>query len=179
MAIVRLNWGCGQSPAAGWLNSDKDDAPGVDLVCDIRRGLPLANGSVDYISSMHALPELPYPDLEDALWELRRVLKPEGLLRLGLPDLDKAICAYQAGDSAYFLIPDDVCRSLGGKFITQMVWFGRSRTLFTADFTGELLCKAGFRQVWNCDYHQTSGRDPEIVLLDNRPAESFFMEALK
>lgn len=179
MAIVRLNWGCGLSPAPGWINSDIAAAPGIELVCDICKGLPLASDSVDYISSMHALPELAYPDLEDALWELRRVLKPEGTLRLGLPDLDKAILAYERGDAGYFLIPDDVCRSLGGKLITQMVWYGRSRTLFTCDFADELLRKAGFRQVQQRQFRQTASLHPEIVELDNRPDESFFVEAVK
>lgn len=179
MAIVRLNWGCGLAPAPGWINSDKEPAPGIELACDVCGGLPLASDSVDYISSMHVLPELAYPDLEDALWELRRVLKAEGTLRLGLPDLDKAILAYQRGDAGYFLIPDDVCRSIGGKLITQMIWYGRSRTLFTYDFAEEVLRKAGFRQVQRCAYRQTASRHPEIVELDNRPGESFFVEADK
>ena len=39
--VKRLNWGCGAHVAPGWINSDVKDEPGVDLVADIRQGLPL------------------------------------------------------------------------------------------------------------------------------------------
>jgi len=41
----RLNWGCGPEPIPGWINSDRLDARGVDLCCDIRDGLPLADAT--------------------------------------------------------------------------------------------------------------------------------------
>ena len=40
-AAVRLNWGCGPQPAAGWLNSDKTPGKGIQLCCNIRDGLPV------------------------------------------------------------------------------------------------------------------------------------------
>ena len=89
-AVRRLNWGCGTHPEPGWINSDRKTAPGIDISCDIRQGLPIADASLDYIVSIHALQELPYPDLVPALSELHRVLRPGGVVRLGLPDLDKA-----------------------------------------------------------------------------------------
>jgi hypothetical protein len=51
--------------------------------------------------------------------------------------------------------------------------------LFTADFIEELLRKAGFREVVQCRYHETSSRFAEIIQLDNREAESLFVEATK
>lgn len=177
--IKRLNWGCGLGPEPGWLNSDRKDGPGIDLSCDIRAGLPLDSGSIDYAVSIHALPEVPYPDLVPVLEELRRVIKPGGALRLALPDLNKAIQAYQSGDRDYFLIPDEDMQSLGGKLILQLIWYGYSRTLFTADFIEEILLRAGFREVHHCGYRQTESPYPEIVELDNRERESLFVEATK
>jgi len=177
--VRRLNWGCGEYPEPGWLNSDIKDVPGIDIVADVRTGLPLASDSIDYITSIHALPELPYPDLVPALTELRRVLKPGGVLRLALPDLDRGIAAYQRGDSGYFHVPDDDARSLGGKFITQMIWYGYSRSLFVHDFVEELLERAGFSRVEHCAYKQTASPWPEIVELDNRERESLFVEGVK
>jgi len=174
-----MNWGCGTVTRPGWINSDCVAGPGVDLPCDIRGGLPLDDNSLDYITSIHALPEIPYPDLEDVLWELRRVLRLGGVLRLGLPDMDRAIDAYLRKDPDYFLIPDEVTRSPGGKMIVQLIWFGRSRTMFTYDFTEELLRKSGFREVRRCAFGQTQSPFPEIVELDNRPGESLFVEAVK
>jgi SAM-dependent methyltransferase len=82
--IKRLNWGCGASGEPGWINSDQKAGPGIDISCDIRNGLPLESDSIDYIVSVHALHEVPYPDLVSVLQELHRVLKPKGVLRLSL-----------------------------------------------------------------------------------------------
>jgi predicted SAM-dependent methyltransferase len=177
--IRRLNWGCGEEPEPGWINSDIKDMPGIDIVADIRDGLPLQTSSIDYVVSIHALPEIPYDTLETALRELWRVLKPGGVLRLALPDLDKAIQAYLAGDSGYFLVPDEDARTIGGKLIVQMTWYGWSRSLFTHEFIEELCIRAGFSRVDTCSYMQTASEYPEIVELDSREKESLYVEAVK
>ena len=89
--VLRLNWGCGDAGEPGWINSDLKDGPGIDISADIRDGLPLASDSLDYIVSIHALPMIPYPDLVPVLVELRRMLKPGGVMRLGLPELENEI----------------------------------------------------------------------------------------
>src|SRR5919106_4217183 len=124
--VRRLNWGCGEWAQPGWLNSDIKGGPGVDIVADVRSGLPLENDSIDYIVSIHALPEVPYQELVPVLGELRRVLKPGGVLRLALPDLERGIEAYRRGDRDYFHVPDEDARSIGAKFVTQMTWYGYS-----------------------------------------------------
>jgi SAM-dependent methyltransferase len=177
--IRRLNWGCGDHPEPGWINSDVKDLPGIQISCDIRGGLPLESSSIDYIVSIHALPEVPYPDLGAVLGELHRVLKPGGVLRLGLPDLERGIRAFIANDRDYFLIPDEDAKTIGGKLVTQLVWYGWSRTVFTQDFTEELLQRAGFGDVKPCEYRETKSRFPEIVELDSRERESLFVEAIK
>jgi predicted SAM-dependent methyltransferase len=177
--VRRLNWGCGEWAEPGWLNSDVKDGPGIDIVADVRAGLPLETDSIDYVASIHALPEVPYPELVPVLAELRRVLKPGGVLRLALPDLERGIAAYQRGDADYFHVPDEDARSVGAKFVTQMIWYGYSRSLFVYDFIEELLEEAGFAQVSRCDYRQTASPWPDIVTLDNRERESLFVEAVK
>lgn len=177
--MARMNWGCGNDVRAGWLNADIKDLPGIDLVGDIRDGLALADDSLDYVVSVHALPMVSYPDLVPALQELRRVLKPGGVLRLVLPDVDKGIEAYRRGDRSHFLVPDEDVTSLGGKFVVHMLWYGYSVTLFTADFAEELLRRAGFSDVRHCAYEQSGTGLDGIVELDNREHESLFVEATK
>jgi predicted SAM-dependent methyltransferase len=177
--IRRLHWGCGSWCPPGWINSDRKEGPGIDISCDIRDGLPLDTGSIDYVVSIHALPEVPYPDLAPVLKELRRVLKPDGVLRLGLPDLDRTIQAYLRGNRSYFAIPDEEAVSLGAKFVVHLVWYGYTRTFFTHDFVAELLLKAGFGGVERCAYGETHSPYSGIVELDNREEESLFVEAIK
>jgi SAM-dependent methyltransferase len=175
----RLNWGCGPCVARGWINADRLAAEGVDLVGDIQRGLRLDAGSVDYAVSIHVLQDLAFGDIPIALRELRRVLIPGGWLRLGLPDLDRALQAYLNGDRAYFYVPDSDARAIGAKLVTQLVWYGSVRTPMTFDCVEEWLRREGFSAVRRCDYGQTYSPYPEIVGLDNRPRESFFVEAMK
>lgn len=174
--VRRLNWGCGSHVGEGWINSDIKEAPGIDLVADIKEGLPLDTNSVDYAVSVHALPELPYSDLLPALEEIRRTLKAGGVLRLVLPDLRRAIDAYLAGDEQYFHLVAKDSATPGGRLITQMLWYGYSRSLFTADFSAELLQKAGFVDVVMCEAHHTASEFPGIVELDNREEESLYIE---
>lgn len=177
--VKRLNWGCGDHTAPGWLNSDVKSGPCIDFSCDIRHGLPLTSGSIDYAVSVHALQELTYPEVVPALTELRRVLKPGGALRLALPDLGKGIRAYLLGQDDYFEVDAREFRSLGGRFIVHMLWYGHSHTLFTADFIEELLINAGFADVVECRCRRTASRFPEIVELDNRERESLYVEATR
>lgn len=177
--VRRLNWGCGDWTMPGWINADIKKQPGIDLVCDIRDGLPLDADSIDYVAAIHSLPEIPFTELVPTLQELRRVLKPSGVLRAALPDLDKGIEAYHRRDSSYFKVPDEDATSVGAKFVTQMVWYGYSRSLFTHEFIEEQLLRAGFTSVQHCTFKQTASSHPEIVALDNREQESLFVEAVK
>jgi SAM-dependent methyltransferase len=175
--IRRLHWGCGDVRPVGWINSDLAEGPGIDISCNIFDGLPLNDDSIDYISSQHSLPELKIYDQVAALSELRRVLKPGGVLRMSLPDLDLFIAAYQSGRQDPFLIWD--WDTLSGNFITHMLWYNTIHTPFTYEFAEELMKKAGFRIVRRVAYRQTASDHPDIVELDNRPDESFYIEAVK
>jgi hypothetical protein len=88
--VKRLNWGCGEFPGPGWINSDVKELPGIDISCDIRDGLPLDDESLDYAVSIHALPEIPYPDLVPALRELRRYVEERFSPRRMVHDYAKA-----------------------------------------------------------------------------------------
>ena len=176
----RLNWGCGAAGEPGWINSDLKDGPGIDITADIRNGLPIPENSLDYIVSIHALPMISYPDLVPVLRELRRMLTPGGVLRLSVPDFDRSVRAYLDRDDRFFLVPAEEVRSHGGRAIVHMLWYGYTVTLFTADFLEELLYRAGYREVQHCSFRRTgSAHGPGILELDNREAESLFVEAVK
>ncbi len=174
---TRLNWGCGPHPAPGWLNSDRHPAAGVQLVCDIREGLPLPDACMTHAVAMHGLQDLGWDEIPHAVAELRRVLVPGGLLRIGVPDLDRAIDAYRRGDAAYFYVPDSDARDIGAKLVTQIIWYGSVRTPFTFGYAREVLEAAGFHDVRRCAFGASASGRADIVALDNRPRESLFVEA--
>lgn len=176
-AVRRLQLGCGPQPAPGWINSDWTAAPGVDLVGDIREGLALESGSMDHAVAIHFLQDLFWPDIPGVLKEIRRVLKPGGVLRLGLPDMDRAIAAWQRGDAAYFHVPDQHARSVSAKLITQLIWYGSVHTPFNFEFARELLDNAGFQDIQRCAFRESASGIHGITALDNRERESFFVEA--
>lgn len=175
----RLNWGCGSWIVPDWINSDIKDDPGIELVGDLRTGLDLPDDDLDYAVSVHALNMISYPDLVPALAELRRVLRVGGVLRLVLPDLDLAMRAYLDGDRSFFVIPDEDETTLGGKLITQILWYGWTVTLFTEDFARAVLVRAGFSEVRRCDFGESPSGLDGITDLDNRERESMFIEAVK
>ena len=178
MEPARLNWGCGPHGKPGWTNVDRHAFPGVDMRCDLLvGGLPFDSKTFDFAVAMHVLQDMLWFDIPVALAELQRVLKTGGVLRLGLPDLDRAIAAYQRGDTGSFHVPDNDARNIGSKFVTQIIWYGSVFTPFTFDFAHELLQRAGFVDVQRCAFGCTAGQHREIVELDNRERESMFVEA--
>jgi SAM-dependent methyltransferase len=177
-AEVRLNLGCGPSAVPGWLNIDARPVRGA-IGGDVRAGLPLADASVDCIAAIHLIQDLAYPDIAPALAEMRRVLRQGGVLRLAVPDLDRAIRAYLTGDSAYWYVPDEHARSGGAKLVTQIVWYGSVRTPCTWEFLREWLLGARYRDVQRCAFGVTRSGIPELARLDNRERESLFVEAVK
>ena len=175
---VRLNLGCGPNVAPGWLNIDLAPVAGA-VQGDLRAGLPLADSSVDCIAAIHVLQDLPWLDVMPALAEMRRVLKPGGVLRLAVPDLDRAIRAYLAGDRAYWYVPEEHAKSGGAKLVTQIVWYGSVRTPCNWDFVREWLLAARYRDAQRCAFGVTRAAFPELARLDNRQRESLFVEAVK
>ena len=130
---------------------------GIDLVWDVCKGLPLEDARIDYAVSVHALPELAYPDIGPSLRELRRFLKSGRVLRLVLPDLQKAIRAYLLRRDGYFKGGKEQARSRGGRFILHTLWYGHSAPVYP-DFIEEFLLKARFVDVVVCGYRQTASR---------------------
>jgi predicted SAM-dependent methyltransferase len=83
---IRLHVGCGQEAISGWINIDNQPLPGVDRVLDVRGGLPFSGVAAIYAE--HFIEHLAFEDGLAFLAECRRVLAPEGVLRLSTPNLD-------------------------------------------------------------------------------------------
>lgn len=86
-----INLGCGACVHPAWRNLDIN--PYVDGVepWDANLGIPASSNSVDYIYHSHLLEHLNQEKGELLTRECLRVLKPGGIIRIVLPDLER-IC---------------------------------------------------------------------------------------
>lgn len=85
--MILVNFGSGPHPLAGWINVDLDPAGRPDVVADLSRTLPFADACADAIFSEDFVAQLEPDALRGFLAECRRILKPDGTLRVLTPDL--------------------------------------------------------------------------------------------
>ncbi|MEQ8556267.1 MAG: methyltransferase domain-containing protein [Cyclobacteriaceae bacterium] len=83
-----LNVGCGKRFHKDWLNIDVLPAdPGV-IHCDVTKGLPVDSNSLDVVYHSHVLEHIPKAKAKAFIEECYRVLKPKGIIRIAVPDLE-------------------------------------------------------------------------------------------
>ncbi len=201
---IKANLGCGLAVAPGWINIDgslsalvatlpgwlhgiayqltgaknyysKEEYLGLlrghrFVHHDLSYGLPIEDSVVHYIYTSHFIEHLFRKDAAHLLRECFRVLKPGGVLRISVPDLEYAVSLYSKGEkekmlTAYFFVDDD------GSY------YARHKYMYDSNMITDILSNIGFKDVTRCDYKK--GNTPDIELLDNRPEESLFVEAVR
>jgi O-antigen biosynthesis protein len=85
--MTKINFGSGPYPMEGWINVDLDPSAKPQVVADLGRGLPFATGVADFIHTEDFIAQLDPLPLLSFLRECRRILKPDGAMRLLTPDL--------------------------------------------------------------------------------------------
>jgi predicted SAM-dependent methyltransferase len=77
----------------GYINIDI--APPADIIWDVREGIPLRSGSVQFLFSEHFLEHIDYPiSAKKFIKECYRVLGKDGKVVIGVPDSQAAVKAY-------------------------------------------------------------------------------------
>ena len=77
--MKKLHFGCGGRNLEGWEN--------YDIEVDIRKPLPFPDGCASRIFAEHVLEHVTHREAWGFLEECRRVLAPEGVVRIAIPDL--------------------------------------------------------------------------------------------
>ena len=85
-AHARIHLGCGAEILDGWTNLDIRFISGVDVVADVLDGLPFESARL--IFAEHFIEHFEFRNALTLLEECRRVLDPDGVLRLSTPNLD-------------------------------------------------------------------------------------------
>ena len=82
----RVNLGCCDAPAAGFLNVDRAPGPGVDRLVDLTLAWPWTESSLDEIRAWDIIEHL--PDKLHTMNEMWRVLRPGGRAEIIVPTTD-------------------------------------------------------------------------------------------
>lgn len=83
---LRVNVGCGEKPLDGFINVDRREQPGVDVVADVRR-LPFEPGTVAELASSHLVEHFREHELRVRVLPVwRALLRDGGLVRIVCPD---------------------------------------------------------------------------------------------
>jgi SAM-dependent methyltransferase len=135
-------------------------------------GIPLADESADYVYSAHFFEHL-YREASERLFRaVHRILKPTGVLRINVPNLDSWVAALAAGE---------IEKGLEGFFARSATDdanpLGRHRYMYDFTLLSRLLLEAGFNAVERCERRQ--GRMPDLGLLENRSEDGLYVEATK
>jgi len=153
---MRLNLGCGNKKIDGFIGVDIKDA---DVVADIRK-LPYEDNSVDEIMAIHVCEHFYKHEILSVLKEWKRVLKPDGIMVLELPCLDKVMRHFEIGSphnmTMWALYGQPETHIDGEPALHKWCWSERN--------FGMLLEQAGMRNI-TCErphYHQPS-RDMRFV----------------
>ena len=185
-----LDVGCGPNTHDAFINVDFQWHPKIDVCWDISRGLPFASDRFRGILSEHVLEHFPLLRGEKLLREMARVLRPDGTLRLIVPDGERYIQTYnrwRAGDQSV-RFPYQPFESVDGLWTPMLsvnrLFYHDRQSLYghwvTYDFEllSAVLRRCGFGNVERREYQQ--GADPQLLIdTPSRRAESLYVEATK
>jgi len=94
---IMLHIGCGKNYFNRWINIDNNSDNNVDKLdanIDLRNKLPISDNVVDFIFNEHFLEHLTIDEGQRALRDFFRVLKPDSVMRIAMPDLKVAMERY-------------------------------------------------------------------------------------
>ena len=193
-----VQYGCGLSAPPGWLNFDASPRlkleqmpiirhalkrtfgtifPENVLSGDIVAGLPVPDGASAGVYCSHVLEHLPREDVPVALHNTAKMLRPDGIFRLIVPDLRWRAEQYlqsatraESGAADQFM---DGCllgkrAKLRGPPAILREYFGNSAHLWMYDFAciKQLLLAAGFSTIRRCEFGDA--KDAMFSYVENR-----------
>jgi predicted SAM-dependent methyltransferase len=168
----------------GWLNkSYKQGWPKFELV-DIRKKLPLADNSVNYVYCSQVLEHFEKYEAERIAKEAARVLKEGGVFRVSVPDIKGIWSIYEKEkDADKFsrriwgfnkdIEPRGLVAKIALKFIRDHRW------MYDVKSMTELLRKAGFKKIEQQTFRKGLTPDLEKLDLIDHKDTSLYLEAEK
>lgn len=158
----------------GYVTVDIDPTNKPDIVADITNMAVVKDGSCDEVVAGHVLEHIEWPDSFAAIAEFSRVLRPNGLVKIAVPDMASLLRMLLSGESAFHVM--GLIYGIGGRINT----FEQHRYGFTPGMLADILETLGFGKFdwWNSNLADASnGWAPRG--LDERIGMSLNMQATK
>ena len=102
---LRVDLGCGRHKRAGFLGIDRLQLDGVDMVWDVRDGLPFGDGTVDYVVADNLMEHIG----EDFIYlmnRLHRALRTGGRLTIIVPGVHAPMAAFSDPTHVRWFTPE-------------------------------------------------------------------------
>lgn len=175
-----LNLGCGPEwrvQPAGWRGADLVDY-GQHHVVDLGAPpYPWPHASQQLMVMHHVLHMLPPDSAREAMHQLLLSATPGGVLRIGERSLWAGLQAHNLGGQwLHDVVADDVEPTIDGKLLRWLTWHGTVRSLWSPESLMDALLRVGWRSAYVANHGLS--RHPSGHLLDSRPWETFYIEAL-
>lgn len=136
---------------------------------DVTRRFPYPDDTFAAVFSSHMLEHLYADEARFCIREIFRVLKPGGICRIAVPDLDKLVSSYRVD------APEDFLKGIF-EFSDRKAQKNVHHWHYNEKSLVSILQAVGFSRAYRSKYRE--GCCPDVVKLDNRP-ESLFVEAEK
>ncbi len=152
--VRKLHLGCGDKQIPGFFHVDIVPLPHVDHVGRVERLDFIDGDTAELIYACHVLEHFGRFEIVDVLKEWHRVLAPDGIVRLSVPDF--AACAaiyYEEG------LKDGLSGLIGLVSGGQRDSYDYHRMIFDEPLLTGLLHQAGFREVRRWDWRDTGHAD--------------------
>lgn len=95
---MKLHIGCGKRYLDGFKHVDKCKFDHIDYICDILElNTCFEENSIDEIYACHVFEHIGRNDIDSCLSSLYNILKPGGIIRIAVPDIEKVIKLYNSG----------------------------------------------------------------------------------
>ena len=151
---------------------------------DAVRLIPLPDASVEVLYSSHMLEHLDRESARAFLSEARRVLMPNGMVRIVVPDLKKLVAEYHVdGDADAFIEHSLLTRPKPRRIVDKLKYLvvgdRHHQWMYDGVSLTRLLVAAGFKEPRTLAAGSTQIIDPGPLDLWERVEESVYVEAYK
>ncbi len=92
--LKKLNLGCGQNFHSDWINIDFASTGENVINHNLLEGIPFSDNEFDVVYHSHVLEHFSKKQADFFLEECYRVLKPNGIIRIAVPDLEQIAKLY-------------------------------------------------------------------------------------